>query len=686
MFVYFPIVQSCTSFNDVSNGAPHRDVSQVNCYNTLQRYPHVPMNTALPPASESSQDIAIAAEALPNGNDEFQPYDPEAIAAYYRQRPLLVISRWVQILWPVFWLLFNRWWDNLTGQGKKNQHRRAIALRDTLTRLGPAYIKVGQALSTRPDLLPAVYLEELTKLQDQLPAFPNEVAFRFIEEELGAPPHKLFADLSDQPIAAASLGQVYRGRLKSGDIVAVKVQRPGLAESITLDIYILRGVAYWAKRLIKEIRSDLVAILDEFASRLFEEMDYTQEGRNAERFARLYGHLPDVYIPKIYWDYTRRRVLTMEWVTGVKLNQPQQIQAQGIDPRYMVYVGVQCSLRQLLEHGFFHADPHPGNLLAMPNGKLAYLDFGMMSEIEPAQRYGLLNAIVHIVNREYESLAYDYVRLGFLTEDTNLEPIIPALALVFEDALGASVAELNIQRIFDRLSEVMYEYPFQVPAYYALIVRSLLTMEGIAMGVDPNFKVLSAAYPYIAKRLLTDPAPELRTSLTNLLLKDGQFRWTRLENLLRNARESRDYDFNVVFEQALEFLFSERGEFYRDRLADEIVKSLDTWARVTVGQLNVAQMLPLVTRPVPTSSAPSIISEPNALEHLRRIFSILQDTPGFDVMKIIPAILKIILRPELQQMGQRIVNGLLQRAIARFVREVFLADTKPQLQSTGATN
>ncbi|RMH66476.1 MAG: AarF/ABC1/UbiB kinase family protein [Cyanobacteria bacterium J003] len=640
------------------------------------------MNTAIVPSDAAPQEIAIAAETLPNDPESFQPYDPLAIDAYYRQRPLLVLSRWLRILWPMFWLLFNRWWDRVTGQSKQNQQRRAIALRETLTRLGPAYIKVGQALSTRPDLLPAVYLEELTKLQDQLPPFPNEVAFQFIEEELGAPPSELFAELSDHPIAAASLGQVYRGKLHSGEEVAVKVQRPGLAESITLDIYILRGVAYWAKRLIKEIRSDLVAILDEFASRLFEEMDYTQEGRNAERFARLYGHLTDVYVPKIYWQYTRRRVLTMEWVTGVKLNQLQQIQALGIDPRYMVYVGVQCSLRQLLEHGFFHADPHPGNLLAMPSGKLAYLDFGMMSEIAPEQRYGLLNAIVHIVNREYESLAYDYVHLGFLTPDTDLEPIIPALALVFEDALGASVSELNIQRIFDRLSEVMYEYPFQVPAYYALIVRSLLTMEGIAMGVDPNFKVLSAAYPYIAKRLLTDPAPELRTSLTNLLLKDGQFRWTRLENLLRNARESRDYDFNVVLEQALDFLFSERGAEYRDRLADEIVKSLDTWARTTMGQWNLVQLLPLVSRPVPATASSNIISEANALEHLRRIFSILQDTPGFDWVKVIPAILRIIVRPEVQQMGQRIVNGLLQRAIARFIREMLLADSQPALQTT----
>lgn len=636
------------------------------------------MKTALLPSKVGSDqaDIPISAVSMPE-DKRFSGYDPEAISAYYRRRPFLVFTRWLIILWPTFWLLFNRWWDKLTGQTKARQRQRAIELRETLTRLGPAYIKVGQALSTRPDVLSAIYLEEMTKLQDQLPAFSNEVAFQLIEEELGATPQSLYAELTDNPIAAASLGQVYRGRLHSGEEVAVKVQRPGLAESITLDIFILRGLAFWIQRLIKSIRSDLVAILDEFADRLFDEMDYTQEGKNAERFARLYSYLPDVYVPRIYWQYTNRRVLTMEWVTGTKLNQPQLIQAQGIDPRYLVNVGVQCSLRQLLEHGFFHADPHPGNLLAMPNGKLAYLDFGMMSEIAPPQRYGLLNAIVHIVNREYEALAEDYVHLGFLGEDVDLSPIVPALAIVFSNALGSSVAELNIQRIFDQLSEVMYEYPFQVPAYYALIVRSLLTMEGIAMGVDVNFKVLSAAYPYIAKRLLTDPSPELRTSLKNLLLKDGQFRWNRLENLLRNARDSRDYDFNAVLEQALEFLFSDRGQLYRDRLADELTRSLDNWGRTAMGQFSPFHFpIPFLRQPAAIDPVPPN-NEPHSLEHLRRIFGILQDTPGFDVMTVAPALLRVMVRPEMQEMGQRIANGLLQRMIARFLREFLLAEKEP---------
>jgi predicted unusual protein kinase regulating ubiquinone biosynthesis (AarF/ABC1/UbiB family) len=320
------------------------------------------------------------------------------------------------------------WWDKLIAreQSIDNQKRRASQLREILTKLGPTYIKIGQALSTRPDLVPPLYLEELTRLQDQLPSFPNQVAHRFIQEELGKPPEEIYAELSPQPIAAASLGQVYQGKLKTGELVAVKVQRPDLVKRIAEDIHIMRTFASWAQRNIKRVRSDLIGITDEFAARIFEEMNYVQEGRNAEKFAELYGYMPEIYVPKIYWEYTGRRVLTMEWVTGTKLTNIKEIQAQGIEATHLVEVGVECSLRQLLEHGFFHADPHPGNLLAMPDGRLAYLDFGMMSNIKPYQRYGLIEAVVHLVNRDFESLAQDYVNLEFLKPDTDLRPIVPA--------------------------------------------------------------------------------------------------------------------------------------------------------------------------------------------------------------------------------------------------------------------
>jgi len=598
-------------------------------------------------------------------------YDPEAIQAFYRRRPLQVWQRWFKILWPLVTFMIGRWWERRRGQTEAQQQRRAIRLRQILTHLGPAYIKIGQALSTRPDLVPPMYLEELAKLQDQLPPFSNQLAYQFIEEELGQPPTMLFAELSPDPIAAASLGQVYKGKLFTGETVAVKVQRPGLAEAITLDVHILRGLAAWAQKTFKTIRSDLVAILDEFAGRLFEEMDYTHEGHNAERFAKLYGRLPDIYVPKIYWDYTRRRVLTMEWITGTKLTRPEGIQAQGIDARYLIEVGVQCSLRQLLEHGFFHADPHPGNLLAMPSGKLAYLDFGMMSEIDPQQRYGLINAIVHIVNRDFEALVQDYVQLGFLSPGTDVTPIVPALATVFNNALGASVAELNFQSIVNQLSALMYEYPFRVPAYYALIIRSLVTMEGIAISIDPNFKVLSSAYPYVSKRLLTDPAPELRASLRDLLFKGGSFRWNRLENLLRNARENSDYDFSAALDQALDFLFSERGAFIRDRLADEIVQSIDLAGRNWVQSLteSVRHRVGLNGHQPVTPTA-----DPQTLEHLRRIWALLQDTPGFDPFQLVTALGRVLGRPETQKLGSRIASGLAQKAAARVIRELLVPE------------
>jgi predicted unusual protein kinase regulating ubiquinone biosynthesis (AarF/ABC1/UbiB family) len=605
-------------------------------------------------------------------------YDPEAIADYYVDRPTQVLFRCIGILVPILNLILGLRLDQWFKRGPRQQRRRAIQFRDMLTNLGPAFIKIGQALSTRPDLLTAIYMEEMSQLQDQIPAFSTDIAFQFIEEELGATPYEIYAELSPDPISAASLGQVYKGRLHSGEKVAVKVQRPGLAEGITLDIYIVRGIASWVmNRWASKVKSDLVGIIDEFGQQIFAEMDYTQEGHNAERFESLYGKMKDIYVPKIYWEQTGRRVLTMEWIDGLKLTKMAEIQAQGTDPTYLVELGVQCSLRQLLEHGFFHADPHPGNLLAMPDGRLAYLDFGMMSEIEPYQRYGLIEAVVHLVNRDFEALAQDYIKLDFLKPDTDLTPIIPALGVVFNSALGNSVAELNFKNMTDELSSLMFEYPFSVPAYYALIIRSLVTLEGIAINVDPEFKVLSKAYPYISKRLLTDPAPELRASLRDLLFKDGSFRWNRLENLLSNAQDSEEYDVQAVLDQTLEFLFSERGEFIRERLVSELVEGLDSLGRNTLDRFTfeVRQRMGL-----PVSAGTE--GGNDSLDRFQRVLTILRETQGFDPMKILPLVPQLLAKRELQTMGQQVATGLAQRTLARLIREL-LTEKKPQASLPG---
>jgi predicted unusual protein kinase regulating ubiquinone biosynthesis (AarF/ABC1/UbiB family) len=613
-------------------------------------------------------------------------YNAELIEEYYKKRPWPVLVRLIQILLPLTSFLVNIWLDKVWRRGEEQRQRRAVQFKKILTKLGPTYIKIGQALSTRPDLVSPLYLVELTTLQDQLPSFSNEVAFRFIEEELGAKPSEIYAELSENPIAAASLGQVYRGRLKTGEKVAVKVQRPDLIGNITLDIYIMRTLAFWARKNIKQVRSDLVAITDELAGRIFEELNYIQEGHNAERFAELYGHMAEIYIPKIYWQYTGRRVLTMEWIDGIKLTHTREIQATGVDPTHLVDLGVQCSLRQLLEHGFFHADPHPGNLLAMPDGKLAYLDFGMMSNIKPHQRYGLIEAVVHLVNRDFEALAQDYVNLEFLTPETDLKPIIPALAQVFGNALGASVAELNFKSITDQMSAMMYEFPFRVPAYYALIIRSMVTLEGIAIGIDPEFKVLSKAYPYIAKRLLTDPSPELRASLKDLLFKDGSFRWNRLENLLNNAGDSDEFDFDRLLDQASDFLFSERGEFIRDRLVVELIDTIDIFGRRTWFNLTsaVRAQVGMAVQELPLE----LSQKSKAFEHITNIIEILRNTNGFDPVHLITVGTKLLSKPETHHLGQKVAEGLVQKALTRLIRSVLLdldRDPKP-LAPPVATN
>lgn len=600
-------------------------------------------------------------------------YNPAKNNAKYLHRPFTVLGRLIGIVFPFTRFGLGVWWDNFKGNSIPKQKKRARQLIKILTKLGPAYIKIGQALSTRPDVVPPAYLEELTTLQDKIPSFSNEVAFRFIEEELGKRPEEIYAEISPEPIAAASLGQVYKGRLKTGEEVAIKVQRPDLNRRITLDIYIMRLLAGWVQDHVKQVRSNLRSIIDELAERIFEETNYNQEGRNADKFQKLYGYIEEIYVPKIYWEYTGTRVLTMEWITGTKLTDIEAVQAQGINATHLVEIGVECSLRQLLEHGFFHADPHPGNLLAMADGRLAYLDFGMMSRIKPYQRYGLIEAVVHLVNRDFEALSHDYVKLDFLTPDVNLQPIVPALANVFGNALGATVAELNFKSITDQMSAMMYEFPFTVPAYYALIIRSMVTLEGIAIGIDPEFKVLSKAYPYIAKRLLTDPAPELRASLKDLLFKEEGFRWHRLENLLKNATDSRDYDFDGVVDQALDYLYSDRGIFIRDRIAEELVNVIDGLGRRTIYNISTAfrQQVGLAIQETPVEFRDNSY----ATTHLKNIIGILQQTPGFDPTRLIAIVAKIISKPETKVIGQKVAEKLAQKMAARLIRSLLLEET-----------
>lgn len=637
-----------------------------------------PVSLKTPPSALARTDDAArqeeqAARAAKSA-EEGPRYDPESAIQYFKSRSFFVRKRQLDIAVPLTAFVTRVVMDIQLGREEENRQKRAKEFLGIVSSLGPAIIKGGQAVASRPDLLPKEYLDELQKLQDRLPPFENDIAFRLIEDELGKPIDEVFESIDPTPVAAASIGQVYSAFLKgTGERVAVKVQRPDCEQIIALDIYILRNLSGTLNRILKITGRDidLQSIIEEFGKLIYEEIDYLSEARNAERFLDLYGDLPGVDVPKIYWRYTKRRVITMQWMEGSRLT--SDLLSQGRSEE-LVRAMVQCSLRQMLENGYFHADTHLGNLLATPNGNLCYLDFGMMSEVEPAQRYGIIEAVVHMVNRDFDALANLYVRLGFLPPETNLEPIIEALNSALPDVLGASVGELNFKSVIDKLGSVMYQYPFRLPAYYTAIIRCLGVLEGVAIQVDPNFKILNESYPYIASRLLTDPAPELQEALQCLLFDEGRPRWNRLESLLDSASSAGDYDVSLAAEQLLTFLLSPRGKLARYNLADELTEELDRlgldltqYYLSLMSQAGTAAGLRL---PTFLSSLPAP-ERTDSMNNMERLVQILSKSQGFSRSKMTPLLRKLLREPESQRLGLEIAVSLTERVTSRAIRFAF---------------
>jgi predicted unusual protein kinase regulating ubiquinone biosynthesis (AarF/ABC1/UbiB family) len=345
------------------------------------------------------------------------------------------------------------------------------------------------------------------------------------------------------------------------------VQRPNLLPILSLDLYLMRWAAGWLSPWLPlNLGHDLKLIVDEFGIKLFEEIDYLNEGRNAEKFAANFQDDLTVKVPSIYWRYSSHHVLTLEWIHGIKLTDTDRIKAAGLDTDALIKIGVIAGLRQLLEHGFFHADPHPGNLFALADGRMAYIDFGMMDQMEEYTKETIASSVVHLINKDYVELAADFVKLGFLTPNTDIWPIVPALESVLGQAIGESVGDFNFKTITDKFSELMYDYPFRVPAKFALIIRSLVTQEGLALSLNPNFKIVEVGYPYVARRLLKGESAEMRRRLIEILFKDGKFQWERLENMIAIARSDGNFDLLPTAQLGLQYLLSEEGQFLRRQL------------------------------------------------------------------------------------------------------------------------
>jgi len=421
--------------------------------------------------------------------------------------------------------------------------QQASWLRESLIDLGPTFIKIGQALGTRADLLPLAYVKELATLQDQVPSFPTAEAFARIESELGCSLHECYPEIDSEPIASASLGQVYRARLSSGEEVAVKVQRPNLERLISFDVAILHRLVMLTNRFFPKANenADWEGMLHEFHATIFEEMDYVKEGRNADRFRYNFRTWRAVRVPKVYWSHTSRRVLTLEFIHGTKVTDVEGLRANRISAVKVNRLLVRTYLKQLLEDGFFHADPHPGNLLVMDSGHLAFFDFGMVGRITPVLQAQMIDAFFHVVGRDVHGLGQDIINLNFLKPGVDAETVRPVVEGLFTHYLNLKLGEVNFKELTYDLAEVVYEYPFRLPANFTYVMRALMTLEGIGIVTDPGFSFFETAKPFAKEFMLRREGRMFRKLIFDKLAGrengDKHFAWSRVWKLTKMAAQ-----------------------------------------------------------------------------------------------------------------------------------------------------
>ncbi|XP_017421897.1 protein ACTIVITY OF BC1 COMPLEX KINASE 8, chloroplastic [Vigna angularis] len=483
------------------------------------------------------------------------------------------IQRTLEIWGFVATFVFKAWLDSQKfsykggmTEEKQTLRRKALAkwLKESILRLGPTFIKIGQQFSTRVDILPQEYVDQLSELQDQVPPFPSETSVAIVEDELGSPIGDIFDQFDYEPIAAASLGQVHRARLKGQEVV-IKVQRPGLKDLFDIDLKNLRVIAEYLQKLDPKsdgAKRDWVAIYDECASVLYEEIDYTKEAANAELFASNFKNMDYVKVPTIYWDYTTPQILTMEYVPGIKINKIQALDQLGVDRKRIGRYAVESYLEQILSHGFFHADPHPGNIAVddVNGGRLIFYDFGMMGSISPNIREGLLETFYGVYEKDPDKVLQAMIQMGVLVPTGDMTAVRRTAQFFlnsFEERLAAqrrereeATTELGFKKplskeekikkkkqrlaaIGEDLLSIAADQPFRFPATFTFVVRAFSVLDGIGKGLDPRFDITEIAKPYALELL------RFREAGVEVVLKDFRKRWDRQSqafyNLFRQA-------------------------------------------------------------------------------------------------------------------------------------------------------
>ncbi|MBX3137398.1 AarF/ABC1/UbiB kinase family protein [Candidatus Obscuribacterales bacterium] len=401
--------------------------------------------------------------------------------------------------------------------------------------LGPTFIKIGQTLSTRADLVPLPAMLELAKLQEGVAEFDLQTAKEIINRELGGYPEELYQEFNPVPIAAASLAQAYKAVLKDGREVVVKVQRPNLAKVLARDVQVLGAVADEVMLYPSLCRhTDWPGVVDEFAKTTFEEIDYIREGRNADVFRRNFRNFERIYIPRIVWRLTGRHVLTIEYVNGFRITDVDTLDAMGLSREEITRTGATFYLRQLLEDGFFHADPHPGNMRVMPDGRIGIYDFGMVGRLDPELKEHLVNALLHTTQQDYRALIDDFVGMGFLNQDVDRDALYADLAPIIDARFAEGMTKVKFRQMLFDFSDVCYRYPFRLPQEFTYVMRALLTLEGVALTINPKFNFIEAAMP-IAHKLLMKNNKIIRQALMKEVFSDGRFNRSAAVKLFKTA-------------------------------------------------------------------------------------------------------------------------------------------------------
>lgn len=416
------------------------------------------------------------------------------------------VVRQMDIFTSAAQLMFYLWWDHkVVRQSPRHRNRRAQWLVGTLLDLGPTFIKIGQALSTRADLLPLEYVQALGQLQDRVPEFSAAAAIAIIEAELGSPVHQLYQNFDPVPIAAASLGQVHRARLLTGEEVVVKVQRPGLEKLFNLDFKVLRRLVRFCDRFLPWTRQyDLDAIYQEFTAILYQEIDYVQEAINADRFRHNFRDYPRIIAPKVYPKYTTQKVLTMDYVPGIKVNDRQSLAACGIDVKEINQLGICSYLKQLLQDGFFQADPHPGNMAVSQDGCLIFYDFGMMAEVPSLDREQMVKTFFAVMRKDTEQVLDTLTCMGLIEPMQDMTPVRRIVRFLLEKFTEKPVEIQAFKQMRSEIYALFEQQPFRLPAKMTFILKALTTLDGVARALDPQYNLMVAAKPFVKSLATTN--------------------------------------------------------------------------------------------------------------------------------------------------------------------------------------